>query len=85
MLSSQIPEEFKDIRPYADDELPQVLAELMADEQFMSVAAKVVPDLQKKLAAAVPAMNNSAKKVKNADFIDNFMPPGNVLPRCPNQ
>lgn len=59
MLSSQIPEEFKDIRPYADDELPQVLAELMADEQFMSVAAKVVPDLQKKL-AAVPAMAGGA-------------------------
>ena len=51
MLSSQIPEEFRDIRPYADDELPQVFAELMADEQFMSVAAQVVPDLKKKLSA----------------------------------
>ena len=58
MLSTQIPEEFKDIRPYADDELPQVFAELMADEQFMSVATQVVPDLKKKL-AALPSLMGS--------------------------
>ena len=49
MLSTQIPEEFKDIRPYADDELPQVLAELMADEQFLQVAKQVAPDALKSL------------------------------------
>ncbi len=56
MLSSQIPEEFKDIRPYAPDELPQVFAELMADEQFMQVAMKLVPDLKEKLAVALPSL-----------------------------
>ena len=49
MLSTQIPSEFADIRPYADDELPQVLAELMADKQFMQVASQIVPKLNEKL------------------------------------
>ncbi|MBO4800765.1 MAG: 1-acyl-sn-glycerol-3-phosphate acyltransferase [Bacteroidaceae bacterium] len=60
MLSTQIPEEFKDIRPYADDELPQVFTELMADEQFLQVAAKLVPDLKQKLAVALPALTGGA-------------------------
>ena len=51
MNSSQIPEEFKDIRPYAPDELPQVFQELMADKQFMQVASKMVPGLKEKVAA----------------------------------
>ncbi|MBP5770631.1 MAG: 1-acyl-sn-glycerol-3-phosphate acyltransferase [Bacteroidaceae bacterium] len=56
MLSSQIPEEFKDIRPYADDELPQVLAELMADEQFLQVVKQVAPDMVKKLPATLSSL-----------------------------
>ena len=57
MLSIQIPEEYKDIRPYADDELPQVFQELLADEQFMQVVGKVAPDLIKKLPALLPSLS----------------------------
>ena len=62
MLSTQIPEEFKDIRPYADDELPQVLAELMADPQFMNVVSKVAPDMVKKLPALLPSAAASTRQ-----------------------
>ena len=61
MLSSQIPEVYKDIRPYAEDELPRVLAELMADEQFLAAVTKVMPDVQDKVKAfmaAKPAFTN---------------------------
>nr|MCR5179999.1 1-acyl-sn-glycerol-3-phosphate acyltransferase [Bacteroidaceae bacterium] len=56
MLSTQIPEEFKDIRPYAPDELPQVFQELLADPQFMHVATKIVPDLSAKISQALPLL-----------------------------
>jgi len=73
MLSSQIPEEFKDIRPYAPDELPQVFQELVADEQFMTIATKMVPGLQQKLAAFLPSLTGgvgggSALAVQKALF-----------------
>ncbi len=59
MLSTQIPEEFRDIRPYAPDELPQVFAELLADEQFMQVATQLVPDLKAKVSAAATTLTGS--------------------------
>lgn len=51
MLSTQIPEEFKEIRPYAPDELPQVMEELLTDEQFVAAVAKVMPDVEAKVKA----------------------------------
>ena len=42
--------DFDAIRPYNPDELPQVLAELLADEQFVQVASKLVPDFRQKAA-----------------------------------
>ncbi|MBQ7443458.1 MAG: acyltransferase [Bacteroidaceae bacterium] len=51
MLSHQIPDEFRDMRPYAPDELPGVFHELTADPQFMDVARHVVPHFEEKLAA----------------------------------
>ena len=46
MLSRQIPEEFNEIRPYTPDELPQVMHELLADEQFVAAVSKVMPDVE---------------------------------------
>ena len=40
-----IPEEFNDIRPYTPEELPAVYQELIADEEFKAVMAKVMPDV----------------------------------------
>ncbi len=40
-----IPEEFNDIRPYTPKELPAVYQELIADEEFKAVMAKVMPDV----------------------------------------
>ena len=59
MQSSQIPEEFKDIRPYTPDELPQVFAELLADEQFVQVASQLVPDFQTKVTAMFSAVRTA--------------------------
>lgn len=39
------PKEFDDIRPYDDEELPVVLEELIADEEFRAVVAAVLPDV----------------------------------------
>ena len=76
MLSSQIPEEFKDIRPYAPDELPQVFAELMADEQFMTVASKMVPDLKAKLGQLQAAASASGtSSLSNLDVQKMFFYP----------
>ncbi len=60
MLSTQIPAEFASIRPYADDELPAVLAELMADQQFMQVASQIVPNLRDKLQAMAAHVQGGA-------------------------
>lgn len=46
-----VPEEFKDIRPYLPEELPQVFDELMADEQFVQAVGKVMPDVREKMKA----------------------------------
>ncbi len=40
-----IPEEFNDIRPYTPEELPAVYQELIADEEFKAVMAKVMSDV----------------------------------------
>ncbi len=40
-----IPEEFDNIRPYSPEELPAVYQELIADEEFKAVMAKVMPDV----------------------------------------
>ena len=40
-----IPEEFNDIRPYTPEELPAVYQELITDEEFKAVMAKVMPDV----------------------------------------
>lgn len=41
----QIPETFKDIRPFEPNELPQVYDRLLADQQFLSVLAFLYPDV----------------------------------------
>ncbi len=45
MNSNQIPEEFKDIRPYTPDELPRVFDELLHDPQFLPILDHVMPDV----------------------------------------
>lgn len=40
-----IPEEFREIRPYTPEELPQVLDELIADPAFRQVIKKVIPEI----------------------------------------
>ena len=44
-------QEFNDIRPYLPEELPQVMEELLADEQFMGAVTRVVPDVKAKVQA----------------------------------
>lgn len=60
MSNSQIPEEFKDIRPYTPEELPQVLEELIVDEQFVEAVSKVMPNVQAKIKAFLQAHQGSA-------------------------
>lgn len=50
-----MPEEFNDIRPYLPEELPQVMEELLADEQFIGAVAKVMPDVREKMMAFLNA------------------------------
>ena len=71
MLRTQIPEEFKEIRPYTPDELPQVLEELLADEQFMTAVAKVMPDVE----AKVRAFLSSRSEFTNLDVQKAFFYP----------
>lgn len=52
MNSPQIPEEFKDIRPYAPDELPAVFDRLLSDEQFMQAVESVMPGKSREQMAA---------------------------------
>lgn len=52
MNSQQIPEEFKDIRPYAPDELPAVFDRLLSDEQFMQAVETVMPGTSREQLAA---------------------------------
>lgn len=41
--------EFEEIRPYHDEELPQVFEELIADPAFQQVACAVMPGVPLKL------------------------------------
>lgn len=40
-----IPDEFKDIRPYSPEELPQIFEELLADPAFKEILGKFMPHL----------------------------------------
>ena len=40
-----VPEEYKDIRPYEPEEIPQVIDELAQDEQFKQAMAKALPQM----------------------------------------
>ncbi|MCR5820535.1 MAG: 1-acyl-sn-glycerol-3-phosphate acyltransferase [Bacteroidaceae bacterium] len=66
MLSTQIPEEFKDIRPYAPDEFPQVFNELMADRQFVQIVQKVAPEMAAKLPAFLANMAQPGGRTMSA-------------------
>lgn len=41
----QIPSKFDGIRPYTDEELPQIFEELLADETFRAVVESVMPQI----------------------------------------
>ena len=45
MLSTQIPEEFKDLRPYCDDEVRGAIDSLLHDRQFSHILKGIVPFL----------------------------------------
>lgn len=47
-----IPAEFKDIRPYTPEELPQVFEELWADPSFQKVISTVMPGIPTEMIAA---------------------------------
>ena len=38
------PEEFDEIRPYDEEELPAIFEELIADKSFRAVVEQVMPD-----------------------------------------
>ena len=74
MESVHIPSEFDAIRPYTPEELPQVLAELMADEQFLAVASKMVPDIRQKL-SMLCASGGGQPSLTNLDIQKTFFYP----------
>ena len=85
MLSSQIPEEFKDIRPYAPDELPQVFNKLMADEQFVQIVQKVAPEMAKQLPAFLAqSASSAAPGLTSLDVQKTFFYPllKNIIQKC---
>lgn len=62
------------MRPYAPDELPGVFRELMADPQFMGVAAQVVPGLHEHLASMMSA-SAAGQPMTNLDVQKIFIYP----------
>lgn len=55
-----IPVEFADIRPFEPEELPQVYERLLADEQFRTVLAHIMPDVPfEKLSRTIRSCSNN--------------------------
>ncbi len=75
MNSAQIPDIFKDIRPYTQDELPQVFEELEADEQFQSVLGKLSPSLQQQFAQMSAALRQAGGTISNLEVQKHLIYP----------
>lgn len=72
MTSQQIPEEFKEIRPYAEDEFQEVIDDLLHDEQFCAILPQVVPTMtREELAVGLKSCASSLELQKR--FIYPFV------------
>ncbi len=74
MLSKDIPEEFKEIRPYADDEVREAIDSLLRDRQFARMLKGFVPFLP--LSCSRGLLRLAAVGVRSTlDFQMRFMKP----------
>ena len=55
-----IPEEFKDIRPFEPEELPEAIDRLFSSEQFRSILPYIFPEIP------VETLHQKMKEVKNS-------------------
>ena len=74
MTSNQIPEEFKDIRPYADDEVRGAIDSLLRDRQFSHILKGLVPFLPVSLVRGILRMATRGIHTTQ-DFQLRFMKP----------
>lgn len=83
MLSSQIPEEFKDLRPYSDDEVRSAIDSLLHDRQFSHILKSMVPFLPLGMSRGILRLATLGIH-STLDFQLRFMKPvvKHVLRRC---
>ena len=83
MLSSQIPEEFKDICPYSDDEVRSAIDGLLHDRQFSHILKSMVPFLPLGMSRGILRLATVGIH-STLDFQLRFMKPvvKHILRRC---